>query len=311
MIVYTDSPGYAERVLQPGISWDCIPAKSVTSGAREVLPHFFHAESLAVCTLDRGPLWHYLFIAETAVESQYDLLVRLAQSRTRVPHGLLCLAGAGSRMHGFRGRPWSSVTGNLHLSAFLAPHQAVERIGAGFLVLAAVSVVEALDTIAGLERQAALKWVNDILVRGKKVSGVLAHTQSQGGFVTGAILGIGLNVEVTPEVERDAFVPGAACLRDFVPEPRACNLGLAFERLTRVLERNYRLLEANGFRQLLDAYRSRSLVLNREVMIHADACEAPVTEPVTGTVMAIGDNLELYLAGRVDPVVRGRLILRE
>jgi biotin-(acetyl-CoA carboxylase) ligase len=310
VIVYTDSIEYAEQVLSPGLSWKTVPPVSVNGEVEEVVASLFHADSIAVCTIDWNQIWNYLFIVKSAPESQYDTLIRLAQAEKRLPGSILCLAGSGSKLHGFKKRPWVSLAGNIHLSAFLAPGQKVDHFGVGFTILSAVSVVETVDSLEGLKGLASIKWVNDILIENTKVSGVLAHTQSQGEIVTGAVLGIGVNVESTPHVERDHFVPGVASLRDFLPDSNKCNQRLIFNKLAPCLDRNYRLLLSGEYHRLLDFYRQRSLVIGREVNVYPDAGGDTSKELASGRVVSIGENLELYLDSVKAPVSRGRLVVK-
>jgi len=310
MIVYTDSIEYAEQVLSPGLSWKTVSPASVNKEVEKLYADLYHTDSIAACTIDWNQIWNYLFIVKSASESQYDTLIKLAQKEKQLPDGILCLAGSGSKLHGFKDRSWVGLEGNIHLSAFLAPGQKVDHFGVGFTILSAVSVIEAVDSIEGLEKQASIKWVNDILVENVKVSGVLAHTQSQGEIVTSAVLGIGLNVESTPHVERDPFVPGVASLRDFVPRPNKCNQRLVFNKLAPCLDRNYRLLLSGEYHRLIDFYRQRSLVIGREVNVYPDAVGDTSEELVSGRVISIGENLELYLDGVETPISKGRLVLK-
>jgi biotin-(acetyl-CoA carboxylase) ligase len=81
-----------------------------------------------------------------------------------------------------------------------------------------------------------------------------------------------------------------------------------FRSLIRLLSENYLALLNGGYPQLLDIYRKRSCVVGKEVTIcHDEPCQ----ETVTGTVENIGENLELYLKERDEPIVRGRLILND
>lgn len=310
MIVYTDSIEYAEQVLSPGLSWKTVSPASVNKEVEKLYADLYHTDSIAVCTIDWNQVWKYLFIVKSAPESQYDTLIRLAQTEKQLPDSILCLAGSGSKLRGFKNRAWVGLEGNIHLSAFLAPGQKVDHFGVGFTILSAVSVIEAIDFIESLEKKACVKWVNDILIENSKVSGVLAHTQSQGEIVTGAVLGIGLNVESTPHVERDPFVPGLASLRDFVPSPNKCNQRLVFNKLALCLDRNYRLLLSGQYHRLLDFYRQRSLVIGREVNVYSDEGGETSEELVSGRVISIGENLELYIEGVKTPVSKGRLVLK-
>ena len=82
--------------------------------------------------------------------------------------------------------------------------------------------MDTIDTIPELSGKAGIKWVNDVLIDGAKVSGVLAYTQQEGDNVTAATLGIGLNLKTTPRIDPSPFVPRAASLTDFCPNREYC-----------------------------------------------------------------------------------------
>lgn len=310
MVILTDNIEYSREVLNRNPEWETIAVNAVPDPIRKLTAGLFDTDSLFVTEVDSDRLWQYMLVVRLAAESQYDTLIGMAQSDPLLPGGVLCLAGFGSGLHGFKNRPWVALPGNIHLCAFLAPQQKVDHFGVGFTILSAISVIEAVDSIEELKGRAAVKWVNDIVIDNAKVAGVLAHTLSQGEIVTGAILGIGLNVEATPQIERDSFVPRVAALRDFVSISDKCHQGLLLEHLIAALSRNYRLLLEGQYRRLLDIYRRRSLVIGREVAVYADTPAGPGQELADGIVTSIGENLELYLEGIDRPVTRGRLILK-
>ncbi len=311
MQVYTDSVDYAERVLLRRPVWTEVPVSAVGAEIRGLVGELFVETVFAGVSADLDTLWSHLFSAKSTSESQYDALIRSVQSGQDLPGGILCLAGSGGGLHGFKGRPWVALPGNIHLSVFLKPQQKIDGFGPGFTVLAAVSVAEAIDAVRGLEHRATLKWVNDVLIEGTKVAGVLAHTQSQGDMVTGAVLGVGLNVETRPEVERDPFVPEAGALREFAVNAPGCTEGSVFRQLADRLADNYRLLLEGGYDKLLARYRERSAIIGQEVSIFADSGNGPDREIARGTVASIGENLELYLAGCRRPVTKGRLVMKK
>jgi biotin-(acetyl-CoA carboxylase) ligase len=131
----------------------------------------------------------------------------------------------------------------------------------------------------------------------------------QDGSLTGAVLGIGVNVETTPEVDPTPFVPRAGALRDVASASEHCRLGVVFEALTSALDRNYRALLVGGRAELLDRYRSRSLVLGREAVVCAESSGTAPDVIAEGRVVALSDHLELVFEGREEPVRKGRLIL--
>jgi BirA family biotin operon repressor/biotin-[acetyl-CoA-carboxylase] ligase len=169
-------------------------------------------------------------------------------------------------------------------------------------------VVDAIDAIPGLERSAGIKWVNDILIDGAKVGGVLAYTQSVGGAISGAVLGIGVNVETEPDIEPTPFVPRAGTLRSEAPRPEACTQQSFFAALAAALDTNYRRLIAGEYEALLERYRERSLVIGRQVTLCAEEPGPELDVIAQGRVTRIGDGLELAIEGYERPFTKGRLI---
>jgi len=310
MIIFTDNTDCAERFLTgKALSWE----KSLIRDDNPIAPlasRIFGTKNLFSFVMTSEMDWNYLLITKSAPESQYDILIDLGRKNIPLPHGIICLAGEGLKFHGFKGRGWDSPEGNLYLSAHFAPNRRIENYGPGFMVLAAVSVLEAIDEIPGLSYRAGIKWVNDILIDGAKVCGVLAHTIAENDKVTNAVIGIGLNVETTPNPEPTIFVPKAASLNDFAPDPNLYTRSMLFDLLSRSICKNYLTLIIGGFNRLLDRYRNRSSIIGREVAVYTDSDSDILIKTVEGRVVYIGDNLELYLEGHKKPVKRGRLAIK-
>lgn len=99
------------------------------------------------------------------------------------------LAGRGRRA-----RPWVSERGNLYAS--VAFPSSLTAAAAGMLPLAAA--VALADAIAVLGVETHLKWPNDVLVDGRKVSGILIETE-MAGTDRRTVVGYGVNVAHHPE----------------------------------------------------------------------------------------------------------------
>jgi len=308
MKVYTDSAKYADSILVRA-SWQQRDATSVPSEIKPLFAAVFAERPVYETEVWGGAGWPYLLIAETSDHSQYDLLIELRREGMHLPDGVLCLCGEGRGLHGLRQRPWAAEAGNIHLSVHLAPDRLVTSSGIPFMVLAAISVIDTIDSLSGLSARAGIKWVNDILLEGAKVAGVLAYTEGSGKAIDAAVLGIGLNVETTPEVPGTLFVPHVGSLRDFVSDSSTCTNGSVLERLAAFLADNYRQLLAGRSEDLIDRYRDRSIAIGKYVTVYVDDVSGSEELIAKGEVTAIGDNLELSIAGRRAPVTRGRLVL--
>ncbi len=102
-------------------------------------------------------------------------------------------AGRQSNGRGSRGRAWQSPAGNLYLSVLLR----TRRTGKPQLSLVAALAVA--DTVRDLVPAAAvtLKWPNDVLLAGSKVSGILLETSDEV-----VVIGVGINLAHAPRRTR-------------------------------------------------------------------------------------------------------------
>jgi BirA family biotin operon repressor/biotin-[acetyl-CoA-carboxylase] ligase len=127
--------------------------------------------------------------------------------------GLVVAALKQTAGRGRRGRPWSSPTGNLYLSARLAQGKTLGET-AQLSYVAAVALAQALALVAP-HLQPRLKWPNDVLVQGGKISGILLETDGDA-----VILGMGINVSTAPEAAEALYPPTSlkACGAD-IPLP--------------------------------------------------------------------------------------------
>ncbi len=130
--------------------------------------------------------------------SQFDALVRALDEGVDLPDGLVCLACSGTGFHGQGGRPWAALAGNLHLTLHYRIDAPATPVQAALVMLPAVAVVQAVGALSSGLLRPEIKWVNDLLIDGQKIAGVLTHTQVEGDRVTRVVFGIGLNLATRP-----------------------------------------------------------------------------------------------------------------
>lgn len=111
--------------------------------------------------------------------------------------GLVILADCQTAGRGRRGRQWESLAGNLFVSVLLRPRRPLaEAATLGF-----VAAVELGRVIRSLVRSPVEhKWPNDLLVGGRKATGLLLEAAGlpEGG-TDWVVLGIGVNISSHPE----------------------------------------------------------------------------------------------------------------
>lgn len=122
------------------------------------------------------------------VGSTNDLAARAASSRAN--DGLVILAEEQTAGRGRRGRSWSAAPGtSVLLSALIFPPGPLDDPG-WLTALGALATAEVVESWGGTP--AAIKWPNDVRVGERKVAGILVERGA------GAVLGIGLNVNLPP-----------------------------------------------------------------------------------------------------------------
>ncbi|MTI45982.1 BirA family biotin operon repressor/biotin-[acetyl-CoA-carboxylase] ligase [Roseibium hamelinense] len=166
----------------------------------------------------------------------------LAFERARAgdPGNLWIRADRQTTGRGRLGRSWSSPKGNLSASLLLIDPQPRERIGELPLV-AAVALADALDKAAGTFGLAKLKWPNDLLVDGAKLSGILLEAEHLSNGKTAVVLGIGVNCVAHPQ---DGLYP----CTDLAALGYRVSADLLFDRLCEALkERLASWREPGGF----------------------------------------------------------------
>ena len=116
--------------------------------------------------------------------------------------GSLVLADLQTQGRGRKGRKWFSPPRSLHFSVLLRPNLPAQKLSM-LTLLACLAVQKVLSEITGLEAQ--IKWPNDILLHGKKAGAILVEANIVGGEVAWAVIGIGCNINVSPEELQEEF----------------------------------------------------------------------------------------------------------
>lgn len=139
--------------------------------------------------------------AREEVGSTNDIARELAE--TGAPEGTLVTARRQRSGRGRRGNAWESIEGNVFLSLILRP-DADPQEAAQLSFVAAVTVGDLVASHLP-ECTIQLKWPNDVLCDGKKISGILLEAgPNDAAGLQWLIVGIGLNVAGKPASRTDA-----------------------------------------------------------------------------------------------------------
>jgi BirA family biotin operon repressor/biotin-[acetyl-CoA-carboxylase] ligase len=113
-------------------------------------------------------------------------------NETNVPDGTVILAHFQENGRGQMGNVWESVAGQ-NIMTSIVYHFANLDIDSSFLLSKAIALGIYETINAYVKEGVNIKWPNDMLVEGQKISGMLIENKWQGKQCT-VIVGIGLNV---------------------------------------------------------------------------------------------------------------------
>lgn len=106
--------------------------------------------------------------------------------------GSVYLADYQSAGKGRRGRVWQSPEGtSVSMSLLLRPEMPADRVSMLTLVMG-LSAAQGMQAATGLE--VGIKWPNDVVIKGRKLCGILTEANANLDYV---IIGIGINCNMT------------------------------------------------------------------------------------------------------------------
>lgn len=203
-------------------------------------------------------------VVRESVPSTNTLLRQMAMDGAQ--EGTVVMAESQPEGRGRMGRSFLSPPGGVYLSLLLRP-----PLDAGHILfltmIAALSVTDAIRDLYGAEL--SIKWVNDILYEGRKLSGILTEASMDGesGSLEFAIVGIGLNCGALSGLPPE-IASRAATLRQLTDKPISrCVLAAAL--LDAFWRRYESFLAGMDTQPLLEDYRRHLCMLGQRVRVHS------------------------------------------
>lgn len=132
------------------------------------------------------------FTSITVIESTGSTNDDLKKNAAKLKHGSVLISNAQTAGKGRNGRTFVSTPGvgiycSILLKSKFDPHNYLR-----LSILSGIILCESIREYTGIVPM--LKWPNDILIRGKKVAGILCESQYQAHQASPFIIGWGLNV---------------------------------------------------------------------------------------------------------------------
>ena len=258
-------------------------------------PDALHAEDLLARLPKKRIVGRVIQVfQETA--STNDVVEKLA--RDGVQEGVVVFAESQTKGRGRLGRKWvSPAKKGLWFSVLLRPQ--IRPVEATQLtVAAATALARAIQQQTSLSPD--IKWPNDLLLRGKKVAGILTELSAEVDRVKHIILGIGLDVNQSAADFPADVRKIATSLK--LESGRAIDRAELAAAILQELDRDYARICEGGFAALADEWESRCTTIGQNVTI----CIGD--RRVRGRAEALDDDGALLVRtehGRLERIIGG------
>jgi BirA family biotin operon repressor/biotin-[acetyl-CoA-carboxylase] ligase len=126
------------------------------------------------------------------VESTNQVASSMTES---CPDGTIVLAEVQTKGRGRLARSWASPPGGIWMSVVLKPALPLSQ---AYRVNMAMSLAVARALFSLYQLEGKIKWPNDILIGGRKISGILLEVRAELDRLDYVIAGVGLNVNLDP-----------------------------------------------------------------------------------------------------------------
>ena len=187
------------------------------------------------------------------VPSTMDTAKDLA--RKNCPDFTVVVAGRQTKGRGRLKRQWLSDDGGLYFTMVLRPNIPV-LLSSRINFLASLTLAHVLRELFQID--AAVKWPNDILVDGHKISGMLSELEAETDRVLFISIGMGINVNNDPS----GVEPGATSLKKITGREISKKMLLA-----RFLAEFEERIKRADFENVISEWKRYTVTLNRRVKI--------------------------------------------
>jgi len=237
---------------------------------------------------------HYMTIDSTNKRA-------LEWAREGAAEGSVVVAEQQSKGRGRFDRHWVSAAGKgLYFTVILRPRFNM-GLASQLTLLTGVAVVQAMRKVSGCA--AALKWPNDVLIKGRKVCGILAEARTKSTeHPEYVVIGVGMNVNQEADDFLDDFRASSTSL--FLETDHKISKCSLLQEFLLELEKHYLNYLEQGYNYLRTVWLENNCTIGRRVEIKTGPGEVVTGEAVDlglsgGLLIKNEAGIKEYLAGDV------------
>ncbi len=264
-------------------------------------PDVLHADDLLASLGKTKVIGRDIRVFEQTTSTN-DVVEKLA--RDGVKEGVVVFAESQAKGRGRLGRVWTSpVRKGLWFSSLLRPNLRPQET-TQLTIAAATALWRAIQAETGIT--AEIKWPNDILIRGKKVVGILTELSAEVDRVKHVTLGIGVDVNLTTADLPAELRKTATSLR--IESGEFISRAELAVTILRELDADYHRVMNGGFASLADEWEQHCTTIGQQVVVQMGS------RKIRGHAESLDDDGALLVRtehGHIERVIGGDVTLEK
>jgi len=259
---------------------------------------FFNATTLQTQCLKHQRIGKYIQHVDSLDSSNREAM---RQAESGAKEGTVIFADKQSAGRGRLGRIWHTTGDALAFSIILRPPLSPEQVPQ-LSLLTAVALQQALSQYC---HDIRIKWPNDLLINGAKVSGILTEMRAEPGLVHAVIVGIGINIKAPEQGWTSDISQTATDLQSHHKQPIS-RLQCAVSVL-KSMDQWYNTYLKDGFAPIREAWWQAHAASSQKVRVHDGKSY------IEGIAQALDDDGALLLTTQhgTQRIIAGELELLE
>ncbi|MCK1998090.1 biotin--[acetyl-CoA-carboxylase] ligase [Psychrobacillus psychrodurans] len=188
-------------------------------------------------------------------------IIAADKAREAALHGTVVIAEEQTDGRGRLDRSWNSTANKgIWMSVIIRPAIS-PQFAAQFTLVSAVAITQAIQEVTNLTPE--IKWPNDILINGKKVTGILTELQADMDIVHSIIIGIGVNVNQELSAFEESIQKTATSLK--IENGEEIDRSLLVAKILYYLEKYGELYVENGFKPIKILWESHNCTIGKRI----------------------------------------------
>jgi len=197
--------------------------------------------------------------------------------------GTIILSRVQKQGRGRYNRVWESPDGGVYISIIIRPNCPPEK---SMLLSLMVSIIIS-RTLSNYHIFPAIKWPNDVLIKGKKIAGILIESESDQSHLKYVVVGIGINVNVNiKNLSKKIREKSTSLLVETNKEVKYYEF---LNKLLITFNKYYKKFLSKEYDLIIQEWKTLSNTIGQRVMINQSS------NPLTGKVIDIDKTGSLII----------------